>query len=201
MHTKKHILWYIDQHQGKAKTQKEVEKIHQYFEAYIKHLALTTLRLHGAKYKEGRKYINGAWIPCTPKMLQLILLKLFNQSNNQQNWKKILVQQPTLKAALDLLFNYTVPIRNQLVHGGYYPFGEGEENLIFDIYLLALAQLEQLVANRKKGKTILQHTPTDFGASSGKKETIGQLKSILNFAAANKGYKFEKAKALYDALT
>lgn len=200
MHTKKHILQYIANQTTKNKSQKEVEQIHKYFETYLKHLALTTLRLHGGKYKESRSYVSNAWIPCNMKMLQTLLLKLFHQKNNTQNWKKVLQVHPPLATYLELLFNYNIPIRNQLFHGNYYSFKENEENLIFDIYLSSINAIETLIAIKKKGKMILHHTPTDFGASSGKKYTTGQLRSILNFQAATKGYKFEKAQNIYNSI-
>jgi hypothetical protein len=200
MHSKNHILQYIATQQQKEKTQKEVEQIHKYFEAYLKHLALTTLRLNGGKYKESRRYVSDSWIPCNIKMIQTLLLKLFHQNNNQQNWKKVVALHPPLRGYLELLFKYNIPIRNQLFHGNYYSFAEKEENLIFDIYLSSINAIEALIALKKKGKTILEHTPTALGATTGKKHTIGQLRTILNFQAATKGYKFEKAQQLYNSI-
>ncbi len=200
MHSKKHILAFITAKKDQKKTNKEVARIHLYFEAYLKHIALTALRINGGKYKESRSYIVHSWIPCNADNIKKILLKLFNSRQKKAIWDKVLKEQACLKIALDLLFRYAIPIRNQIAHGNYYPYKEGEEELIFDIYIQVITTLEKTIANRKKGNKILSNTATQFGAKRGTLSTKGQLQNILKFSDAGNGYSFEKAKKIFQQL-
>jgi len=164
-------------------------------------MALTALRLKGAKYKEARRYVANAWVPCNHKFVRRILSTLLGMGkNNEQQWRKLLKQSPNLNKCLDLLFNYAAKVRNQIFHGNYYPFAEKEENLIFDIYVRTIEEIERIIAKKKNGNRILRNSPTEFGAPKGQLDRIGQLKNIIRFKNANKGYPYEKAKSIFEQL-
>ena len=201
MHTKTHINRYIVDQIGLPKTSKEVDQMHKFFETYMKHLALTVLRLNGAKYKEAKSYVTKSWIPCNQDQLRKMVLLLFNQkANNKQYWTQLLKKNKVLRVSLELLFNYAARIRNLTVHGNFYPFKEGEEALIYSIYIKVIESLEQLISKQKRGNKILRNNPTEFGAGRGTKVTRTQFKQILPFQTAGLPYSYDKAQQLYDTL-
>lgn len=201
MHTKVHINRYITDQIGKEKTSREIDQMHKFFETYMKYLALTVLRLNGAKYKEAKSYISKAWIPCNQDQLRKMVLVLLNQrANNKQYWTQLLKKNKRLSVSLELLFNYAGRIRNLTFHGNYYPFKEGEENLIYNVYMQTIEALEQLISKQKRGNKILKNTPTEFGAGRGTLTTRNQFKQILPFQTAGLPYSYEKAQQLYDTL-
>lgn len=201
MHTKVHINRYIADQIGKEKTSREIDQMHKFFETYMKYLALTVLRLNGAKYKEAKSYVSKAWIPCNQDQLRKMILVLLNQkANNKQYWTQLLKKNRQLRISLELLFNYAGRIRNLTFHGNYYPFKEGEEALIYNIYIKAIDALEQLISKQKRGNRILKNTPTDFGAGRGNLTTKNQFRQILPFQTAGLPYAYEKAQQLYDTL-
>lgn len=201
MHTKTSINRYIASQIGQPKTHREVEQMHKFFETYLKYLAVTAIRLKGGKYKETRKYVSTAWIPCTEDQLRKLLLVLFNQrNNNKQYWVQLLKKNKQLKILVDLVFNYAVKVRNLTFHGNYYPFEEGEEVLIYNIYIKIIESLEQLISKQKRGNKILKNTPTDFGATRGHLTRKNQLKQILSFQTAGLPYSYCKAQQLYDTI-
>lgn len=201
MHTKVHINRYIADQIGMPKTSREIDQMHKFFETYLKYLALTVLRLNGAKYKEAKSYISKAWIPCNEDQLRKMLLVLLNQrANNKQYWTQLLKKNKQLRISIELLFNYAGRIRNLTFHGNYYPFQEGEEALIYSIYIKTIESLEQLISKKKQGNKILKNNPTDFGAGRGHLISKNQFKQILPFQTAGLPYSYSKAQQLYDTL-
>lgn len=201
MHTKVHIKDFIQSKIDTPKTFQDFEQMHKFFETYMKYIALTTIRLHGGCYKETRSYVTKAWIPCSEDQLRKMLLKLFNQKpNNKRYWEQLLKKYKPLRVSLELLFNYAVRVRNLIFHGNYYPFKEGEEALIFNIYVTTIEEIERLIAKQKKGNKILDNSPSDFGATRGKLVRKNQLKQILSFQMANIPYPYEQAQQLYDTI-
>lgn len=201
MHTKTYINNYIRSKIGEAKTPRDVEQIHKFFEAYLKHLALTILRLNGGKYKEAKEYISKSWIPCSLDQTKKMILVLLNQRpRNKQYWIQLLKKNQKLEKLLELLFNYATKVRNLTFHGNYYPFQEGEEDLIYDIYIKSIESLEQLISKHKKGNKILKNTPTDFGAKTGHLTRKNQFKQILSFQMAGQPYSYAKAQQLYNMI-
>lgn len=201
MHTKTHINRYIVDQIGLPKTSKEVDQMHKFFETYMKHLALTVLRLNGAKYKEAKSYVTKSWIPCNQDQLRKMVLLLFNQkANNKQYWTQLLKKNKALRISLELLFNYAARIRNLTVHGNFYPFKEGEEALIYSIYTKTIEALEQAISKQKRGNKILRNNPTEFGAGRGTMVTRNQFKQILPFQTAGLPYSYDKAQQLYNTL-
>jgi hypothetical protein len=201
MHTKTHINRYIADQIGKPKTSREIDQMHKFFETYMKYLALTVLRLNGAKYKEAKSYVTKAWIPCNQDQLRKMILILFNQrANNKQYWTQLLKKTPKLQVSLELLFNYAGRIRNLTFHGNFYPFKEGEEALIYSIYIKNIEYIEQLISKQRRGNKILKNNPTEFGAGRGHLVTRNQFKQILPFQTAGLPYSYDKAQQLYDTL-
>lgn len=201
MHTKVHINRYIADQIGMPKTSREIDQMHKFFETYLKYLALTVLRLNGAKYKEAKNYVAKAWIPCNQDQLRKMILVLFNQrANNKQYWTQLLKKNPKLRISLELLFNYAGRIRNLTFHGNFYPFKEGEEALIYSIYIKAIESLEQVISKQKRGNRILKNNPTEFGAGRGTLISKNQFKQILPFQTAGLPYSYSKAQQLYDTL-
>lgn len=201
MHTKVHINHYIADQIGMPKTSREIDQMHKFFETYLKYLALTVLRLNGAKYKEAKNYVAKAWIPCNQDQLRKMILVLFNQrANNKQYWTQLLKKNPKLRISLELLFNYAGRIRNLTFHGNFYPFKEGEEALIYSIYIKAIESLEQVISKQKRGNRILKNNPTEFGAGRGTLISKNQFKQILPFQTAGLPYSYSKAQQLYDTL-
>lgn len=201
MHTKVHINRYIADQIGMPKTSREIDQMHKFFETYLKYLALTVLRLNGAKYKEAKSYVSKAWIPCNQDQLRKMILILFNQrANNKQYWTQLLKKNQQLRVSLELLFNYAGRIRNLTFHGNFYPFKEGEEALIYSIYIKAIESLEQVISKQKRGNRILKNNPTEFGAGRGTLISKNQFKQILPFQTAGLPYSYSKAQQLYDTL-
>lgn len=201
MHTKVHINRYIADQIGMPKTSREIDQMHKFFETYLKYLALTVLRLNGAKYKEAKSYVSKAWIPCNQDQLRKMILVLFNQrASNKQYWTQLLKKNQQLRISLELLFNYAGRIRNLTFHGNFYPFKEGEEALIYSIYIKAIDSLEQLISKQKRGNRILKNNPTQFGAGRGTLVSKNQFKQILPFQTAGLPYSYSKAQQLYDTL-
>lgn len=201
MHTKTHIKNFIASKIAQPIHYRDVEQMHKFFETYIKHMALTVLRLNGGKYQESRQYITKAWIPCSEEQLQKIILKLFNQKpTNKRYWQQLLAKNRKLRISIELVFSYAVRVRNLIFHGNYYPFKEGEEALLYQIYVKAIENIEQLISKQKNGRKILNHSPSEFGAPKGTLTRKNQLKNILRFQMAGLPYSFEKATQLYDTL-
>ncbi|WMX12313.1 hypothetical protein [Aureispira sp. CCB-E] len=201
MHTKVHINRYIADQIGMPKTSREIDQMHRFFETYMKYIALTVLRLNGAKYKEAKSYITKAWIPCNEDQLRKMVLTLLNQrANNKQYWIQLLKKNKALRVSIELLFNYAGRIRNLTFHGNFYAFEEGETELIYAIYIEAIESLERLIAKQKRGNKILKNTPTEFGAGRGHLVTKNQFKQILPFQTAGLPYSYAKAQQLYDTL-
>jgi hypothetical protein len=201
MHTKTHINRYIANQINQPKTVGEIDQMHKFFETYMKYLALTVLRLNGAKYKEAKNYVSKAWIPCNEDQVRKMILVLFNQrANNKQYWTQLLKKNKELRVSIELLFNYAGRIRNLTFHGNFYPFKEGEEALIYSIYIKVIESLEQLISKQKRGNKILKNNPTEFGAVRGHLVSKNQLKQILPFQTAGLPYSYNKAQQLYDTL-
>lgn len=201
MHTKTHINRYIADQIDQPKTSREIDQMHKFFETYMKYLALTVLRLNGAKYKEAKSYVSKAWIPCNEDQVRKMILVLFNQrANNKQYWTQLLKKNKELRVSIELLFNYAGRIRNLTFHGNFYPFKEGEAALIYAIYIKAIEALELLISKQKRGNKILKNNPTEFGAVRGHLVSKNQFKQILPFQTAGLPYSYNKAQQLYDTL-
>ncbi|BDS11158.1 hypothetical protein [Aureispira anguillae] len=201
MHTKVYINNYIASKIGLPKTPRDIEQIHKFFETYLKYIALTALRLKGAKYKEAKSYVSKSWIPCTEDQLRKLVLTLLNQrANNKQYWAQLLKKNQKLKILTELLFKYAAKIRNLTFHGNYYPFEEGEEELVYAIYIKMIEALEVLISKHKKGNKILKNTPTEFGAIRGHLIRKNQFKQILPFQPAGLPYAYSKAQQIYSTI-
>jgi hypothetical protein len=201
MHTKKHIKEFIRLRIDQPKTCQDFEQIHKFFETYMKYMAVTIIRINGGKYQETKSYVSKGWIPCTEEQIRKMILKLFNQkTGNKRYWEQLLKKNKELSICLELLFKYATRVRNLIFHGNYYPFKEGEEALIYDIYIQTIAGLEQMISKQKKGNKILDNSPTDFGAKKGTLARMNQLKNILAFQSAGRPYSYDKAQQLFDQL-
>ncbi len=201
MHSKEHIKKFIASRIGQPKSRQDFEQMHKFFETYMKYIALTVIRLHGGKYKETKSYISKSWIPCTEDQIRKMLLKLFNQKpSNKVYWEQLLKNNMQLRLSLELLFKYAIRVRNLIFHGNYYPFEEGEEALIYDIYIKTIEAIEHIISKKRQGKKILSNSPTDFGAAKGTLERKNQLRSILPFQSAGLPYSYDKAQQIFDRM-
>lgn len=165
-------------------------KMHIAVEGYLKWLFLVGLRINGCTYSSAAKVIQRHFIRLNTKSFKAA----FRLLGVKKSWHQIKTNDPNLKTLEYLCFNYTSPIRNQLVHGNYYDFKERECELAYQMNKAFIQQLEKTIQVYKNGNAILQNTPTQFGAKKGTIADEIAIGRILNQSPGLKPMRFEEAK-------
>ncbi len=118
----------------------------------------------------------------------------------KKSWHHIKTQNKRLRELEYLCLKYATPIRNQLVHGNYWAYQPNELELLYNIDKAFITELELMVQKYCNGNTILNHTPTQFGAKKGTINDTLKIGRILNQSPGLRPMPFSEAKRRFDGV-